>query len=145
MKQDLTLLGCSLVLIASAQTSLQYANWPVSGQSLTMYMLTDPGNAQAPTPGVGQTWDYSSVTFAQAGVAAIAPAAGTPYAASYPTANYVYMVVPTGQPAAYNYMLVNSTSVQNVATDVPADANVYSDYNQILQFPIQFGGSYTDA
>ena len=145
MKKIITLLGCSMVLIASAQTSLQFANWPTAGSSSTMYVLTDPGSAQAPTPGIDQTWDYSSVTFAQAGVAAIAPAAGTPYAASYPEANYVYAVTPTGMPTAYNYMLVNSTSVQNVATDVPADANVYTDYNQILQFPIQFGGSFTDS
>jgi hypothetical protein len=145
MKILFTILGCSTVLIAPAQTSLEYANWPVAGQSLTMYVLTDPGSAQAPTPGINQTWDYSSVTFAQAGTAAIAPAAGTPYAASFPEANYVYSVTPTGMATGYNYMLVNSTSVQNVATDVPADPNVYTDYNQILQFPIQFGGSFTDS
>lgn len=145
MKNILTIFSCSMVLAGSAQTSLQYANWQAAGQSLTMYVLTDPGNAQAPSPGMNQTWDYSSVTFAQAGMAAIAPAAGTPYAATYPEANYVYAVTVTGLPTTYNYMLVNSTSVQNVATDVPADANVYTDYNQILQFPIAFGGSYTDS
>lgn len=133
------------MISASAQPTIDFSNWDPAGQSLTMYMVTDPGTVQPPSPGMDQTWDFSSAVFAEAGAALIAPAAGTPYAATYPMANYVYAVTLTGQPTVYNYMVVNNTSVQNMATNVPIATNDYSDYNQILQFPFAYGQSFTDA
>ncbi len=80
----------------AAQPTLQFADIPTSAITLDWYLLTDPGSITEPSNGIGQTWDFTSATWDLAGTVTFAPAAGTPYASTYPAANYVFIFTPTG-------------------------------------------------
>jgi len=145
MKQTHTLSFVALSLAATAQPTIQFSSWPTAAVSLTAYTVTNPQVLTEPTDGANQTWDLSAAIVAVAGTALLEPAAGTPYAATYPAANWAFSETPTGLPAIYNYLLVNSTAVENVVSNVPASTNVYTDYERVLQFPLSLGGSFTDS
>lgn len=145
MKTTLTLSTLLAATALCAQPTLQYADVPTSNLLLTVYTLTDPGNVQDPSAGANQTWDFSSATFAPSGTAVLGPSTGTPYAATYPTANWAWSITPTAGMADYLYMVLSATGMENVATNVPTDPNVYTDHQRIMQFPLAFGASFSDT
>ena len=51
----------------------------------------------------------------------------------------------TGPGTDHTYLNISSTSMEVVATNVPSDANTYTDPKRVLQFPMTFGQSFTDA
>ena len=145
MKHLFTLATALAALSAAAQPSFQYGNFPTTSLSFTAYTITDPGATQEPTDGANQTWDFSTAQFAQAGTIEIRPAAGTPYAATYPAANWDFITNATGQPSDHGYMLVSTSGIENVASHVPSAPNAYTDFQRVLAFPLSYGGSYTDS
>ncbi len=145
MKQIITF--SSILSIASlfAQPTIQFSDVSTGVTTLSVYSMTDPGTADEPSNGANQTWDLSSVQFAATGTAALGTASGTPYAASYPAANWAWVNSPTVGPADYLYMVLSASGMENVATHVPAAPNEYTDYQKIMQFPFAFGSSFTDT
>lgn len=146
MRTLFTLVPLSLVFSVTAQPTFQYANLPASTAHFITYVVTDPGSAGAPSGGANQTWDYGSVQFAEAGGALLGPAAGTPYASSYPAANYVQASWATGSTDMdYSYLVANTTAVEAVAVHVPAAPNVFTDYQRYIQFSTTYGNGFTDT
>ena len=146
MKQTFTLAGLVLVLSTTAQPTLQFSNWPTGALGFTAHILVDPGSVVSePSDGADQTWDFSSATFAPMGTAELRPAAGTPFATTYPAANWAFINTPTGMTPNHVYMQVSATGVEDVATNVPDASNPYTDYERILAFPTTLGGNWTDT
>jgi hypothetical protein len=141
-----TLVPLSLVFSVTAQPTFQYANLPTSTAYFTNYMVTDPGTAGVPSGGADQTWDFSSVQFAEVGGALLGPAAGTPYASSYPAANYAMASWATGSTDMdYSYLVANTTALEAVVEHVPAAPNVFTDYLRYIQFSTTYGNGFTDT
>ena len=145
MKTTATLFTLLAATGLCAQPTLQYADVPTGNFALSVYAMTDPGTAQEPTAGTGQTWDFSSATFTLAGTAVLGPSTGTPYAASYPSANWAWAITPIVGDADYLYMDLSASGMDNVATHVPSAPNVYTDHQRIMQFPMAYGASFQDT
>lgn len=145
MKHIITLSSILSVASLFAQPTIQYSDVSTGVTTLSVYSMTDPGTAVEPSTGANQTWDFSSMQFVLAGTAVLGPSTGTPYAASYPDANWIWSTIPTVGAADYMYMAMSASGLENVASHVPSDPNVYSDFQKIMQFPFAFGTSFTDA
>lgn len=130
--------------VALAQPTLQYTEFPAVA-NLNWYVLVDPGVSTEPTDGTGQTWDFSSAVWTLAGTASIAPAAGTPYAAQFPAANFVFISTPTGQASVYAYLLVTAGGIEVICGDAPLNTEVYTNYKTILATPLAYGVSFSDT
>ncbi len=138
----------SLFLLTSAlvaQPTLQIADFPTTTLTLEWYLLTDPGSISEPSDGTSQTWDFTSATWALAGTVALTPAAGTAYAAQYPTANYVFISTPTGESPIYAYLLVGANGFEVICGDAPLNTEVYTNLKTVLQTPLAFGASFSDT
>lgn len=145
MKQIITLASLFSVASLLAQPTIQYADVSTGVTTLSVYTLTDPGTASEPGPGANQTWDLGSVQLAMTGTATLGTSTGTPYAATYPSANWTWVISPSGGSVDYMYLVLSTSGMENVATHVPAAPNVYTDYQKIMQFPLAFGNAFTDA
>lgn len=145
MNRNLTLSVLLLASMVNAQVTVNYGQLDQGGVQLTMYMLSAPGSATEPTDGADQTWDLSTVTLQPIGTLDFVTATGTPYASTYPGANWVWMQTFTGLGSQYMYLDVNSAGIEVHATDVPTDINVYTDPKKVMQFPMTLGQSFTDA
>ena len=145
MKASATLFTILLTASLQAQVTLQQSMIEPAGVHLAMYIITDPGSATEPTDGADQTWDFSTVTLQPVGTLDFIPSATTPFAANYPTANWVWAQTMTGAATAYIYLNISSDGMEVVAADVPSATNNYSDPKRILQFPMSLGQSLTDA
>ncbi len=128
-----------------AQPTCQYANVDMTPLGYTVYTITDPGSAVEPSPGANQTWNFSTVVLGQIGTAVLGTSVGTPYAATYPAANFTFAFTITGGATEYNYIAASTNGLETVASHVPSAPNVYTDYDRFLQFPLALGGSYTNV
>jgi len=145
MKPTTTFAALILATTLNAQVSIDFSDLSASGVSLDMYIVTAPGTATEPTDGINQTWDLTSVTLQPLGTLNFTAASNTPFAASYPNANWAWAQTVTGLGTDHTYLNISTTGMEVIATDVPSDANTYTDPKQVLQFPMTFGQSFTDA
>lgn len=145
MKPTVTFFAILLTAMLQAQVTLQQSMIASGGIHLDMYMVTAPGSATEPSDGANQTWDLSTITVQPVGTLDFIAASTTPYAANYPTANWVWAQTMTGEATDYVYLSITSSGIEVVASDVPSATNNYSDPKRILQFPMSLGQSFTDA
>jgi hypothetical protein len=145
MIRNLTLVSLLLSAFVHAQVTVQYGMLDPNGMQLTMYLLTDPGSATEPSNGADQTWDLSTITLQPIGTLDFISAAGTPYAATYPAANWVWRQNVTGLGSQYMYLNFSSSAVEVLATGVPLETNNYTNPKTVLQFPFSLGQSVTDT
>lgn len=145
MIRNLTLLSLLLSTAVQAQVTVQYSMLDPNGMQLTMYLLTDPGSATEPSNGTNQTWDLSTVTLQPIGTLDFISATGTPYAATYPAANWVWRQNVTGLGSQYMYLNFSTSAVEVLATEVPLQTNNYTNPKTVLQFPFSLGQSVTDT
>ncbi len=136
----LTILGIS----TNAQVTLTNSMFPIGTFTDRLYIITDTGTASIPTDGANQTWDLSSVTLQDIGTFTHGPAAATPYAATYPTANIAWHMDMGVLGSNYSYFATSATGMSLVATDVPDEPDVYSDPMQVLSFPLSLNGTFSD-
>lgn len=130
---------------AEAQPTLVSALVDQSGVQLDLYLVTSPGSATEPSDGANQTWDLSSISLQPIGSLDFTQAGGTPYAMTYPSANWAWAQTITGVGTDYTYVTIDINVLELVATGVPADVNNYIDPKRLLSFPMDFGQSQTDS
>lgn len=145
MKPTATFLAILLTAMLQAQVTLQQSMIAPGGIHLDMYMVTAPGSATEPSDGANQTWDLSTITVQPVGVLDFVTSTNTPYAANYPSANWVWAQAPTGIAADYVYLDITSSGIEVVADNVPSETNNYTDPKRVLQFPMGLGQSFTDS
>lgn len=145
MNATTTLSAILLATALNAQVSIDFSDLSATGVQLDMYLVTSPGTATEPTDGINQTWDLTSVTLQPLGTLDFTAASNTPFAASYPAANWAWAQTVTGVGTDHIYLDITSAGIEVLATGVPSDVNNYTDPKKIMQFPMTFGQSFTDA
>ncbi len=145
MRKTLTPLAGLLLLSLSAQNTIQYSDLDPFGVETDMHLLTAPAALPTLSNGANQSWDLSSITLQNIGTQAFATAVGTPYAAAYPTANWVWSQTVTGLGTGYTYLNITSSGIDLLARNVPISTVDFSDPSQVMQFPLSLGQSYSDT
>ncbi|HRH70796.1 MAG TPA: hypothetical protein PLB89_14940, partial [Flavobacteriales bacterium] len=127
-----------------AQPVLQYGNLQLLGNTYTIDAVTDPGESNPELDGEDVTWDFSTATTSEVAAAAFIPPVGTPYAASFPTANLCFRL-DLGGDFRYSYYFLSPSGLDMLAEDLGTpDAVQYTDPKTVLQFPFTYGTSYVD-
>ena len=145
MRKTLTPLAGLLILSLYAQNTIQYSDLDPFGVETNMHLLTSPASIPILSNGVNQSWDLSSITLQNIGTQAFATAVGTPYAATYPTANWVWSQTVTGLGTGYTYLNITSSGIDLLARNVPISTVDFSDPSQVMMFPFSLGQSYSDT
>ena len=145
MRKTLTPLAGLLLISLSAQNTIQYSDLDPFGVATNMHLLTSPASIPTLSNGANQSWDLSSITLQNIGTQAFATAVGTPYAATYPTANWVWSQTVTGLGTGYTYLNITSSGIDLLARNVPISTVDFSDPSQVMKFPFSLGQSYSDT
>jgi len=143
MKKLFTPLACLLLSPLAAQT-IQYGNLSPSGIQATMYLKTDNSPLQL-SSGMGQAWNLSAASIQQVGTLQFTAAAGTPYAATYPIANWVWHQDAGVLANVYQYLNISSAGIDLLASNVPTGTVAYTPSMRVMQFPMDYGGSFTSS
>lgn len=148
MKHFFTLLLFILlagIIGVRAQPTLTAANnQPQAGDIISsQYAYT--GGVAVGTPGASQVWDYSGLkdSAATSVIHFMAPS-GTPYSATFPTANLAAQVVDTGTTA---YIYFNATSAATPVLGIQLDTSIIR-YNHPLStqnYPFTYPGTFNDS
>jgi hypothetical protein len=134
---------------ATAQPILTAAtNLPTAGLSNTLYRATGAPAATTAITGANATWDYSSLQSTGTGSSSYGICPGGPDCSSFPTANLSGLEVLTNNTLFYNgsssaFSIVGSRGPG--ATGGTPTNTIYSDPEDFLRFPMNYGSSYTDA
>ncbi len=87
-------------------------------------------------------WDFTSLTSISPGAISIIDAPASIYGSYFSSANYAYLIA-----NMYSYFEVNSTEMVELAHTITNMGSIY-DFNangkKILQFPFNYGGTFTD-
>ncbi len=142
MKRNLLALLFAFSLNAVAQPVIQNGN-NIPAPGLTVPFSYGTPSSGIGSPGPNQTWNFSNVTFnALGGLTTINPAT-SPFAASFPTANYAYSLG-----GAYSYFSASSTKMEVLAYSItsPGSGNDYSSNPRtVLKFPFNYNDSQVDT
>lgn len=146
MNRILTLLLAFLTLVVptQAQVTLTYGDMAPEGVQTNIYQLTGGAPSTPPSDGVDQTWDLTGATWQPIGTMHFRQAAGTPYANTYPDANWAWEQEVTGLGTEYLYLQIDNGGMYAVADRVPGSPVLYSNTKKVLQFPLAFGNAFTD-
>ncbi|MCC7233360.1 MAG: T9SS type A sorting domain-containing protein [Bacteroidia bacterium] len=140
------LLPVILILISSGAFTqpvmLNGNNLPAAGNSfnVTVASLSPAGVGSA---GANQIWDFSSLTFSQAGTIDVISPAASPIGSSFPTANYCMAFSGT-----YSFFKTSATDMEVQAWRItqPGFGSDYTpDPRTLLIFPFNFNDSVTDS
>jgi len=148
MIRTLTLPALLVATLAQAQPTLTGALLPTGTYNDRLYAVTSQGQSEDPTPGANQVWDLSTATLLEIGTFTHQPAAGTPYASTYPQADLAWHMDlgPLGD--NYTYLDLDLTltmGMDMLATDVPQAPNEYTDPLRVLSLPLNFGNSFINS
>ncbi|MGB3526544.1 MAG: hypothetical protein WBB32_11340 [Flavobacteriales bacterium] len=145
MRTTLTPVAGLLILTLSAQHTIQFSDLDPFGVETDMHLLTSPSTLPTLSNGANQSWDLSSITLQNIGTQAFTTAVGTPYASTYPAANWVWSQTVTGLSTGYTYLNITSSGIDLLARNVPISTLDYSDPSQVMKFPLALGESYSDT
>ena len=145
MRKTLTPLACLMLLSLSAQYTIQFSDLDPFGVETDMHLLNAPASIPALSNGADQSWDLSGITLQNIGTQAFTTAVGTPYATTYPTANWVWSQTVTGLGTGYTYLNITSSGIDLLARNVPISTVDFSDPSQVMKFPLALGESYSDT
>jgi hypothetical protein len=147
MTRNTTLLltACIATLPLSAQVSLTLGDISPTGVQTNVYLLTGGAPSAPPSDGINQSWDLTAATWQPVGTMFFRPAAGTPYAASYPAANWAWEIELSGIGTTYTYLQVDASGMYVIADRVPLDTELYTNTKKVLQFPLAYGNTFADV
>ena len=134
---------------ATAQPMLTAAtNLPTAGLSNPLYRASSASATTTAITGANVTWDYSSLSSTGTGTSSYSSCPGGPDCSSFPTANLSGLEVLTNNTLFYNgsstaFSIVGSRG-PGATGGSPTNTN-YSDPEDFLRFPMNYGDTYTDA
>lgn len=143
MKRTFTLFSLLTVLFCGAQPS--FLNSGVStGLSGTVFVGPKPSSPGASGPNA--IWNFNSLTFTAAATASILPPSATPYASSFPAANWAAAITTTAG-SLYVYYNASPTFYDQLGNNITAvGGQTYTpDPKRHLIFPFNYGNSYSDT
>lgn len=133
-----------LSLCLSAQPVVTSANISNNFTGEFYFALADGFN---PGPaGANQTWNFSGLDITLAGTDTTIPVAGSPYAAQFPTANYLYKFEGMGGTRYYYHNLTSAKyEILSMAYDGTIGENYSPDPLIWVTFPYTFNTVFTDT
>ncbi len=141
MKTLFTIFLCTCLSVLSAQPTI------TGSGSLAEFGLTFPLNSMAvgnPGPaGNNQIWDFSSAQLNYNGIVEIINPSAVSLGSSFPTSNWGFRLAST----AYSMFELNSTEMlqwSSLITSTGGDNDYSANSKKLLQFPMDFGASFTD-
>lgn len=142
MKKTLLIFCSALALQAMSQPVIQdSANLPHSGFNVPV--LTAPASGGAGGAGANQTWDFSNLSFSNAGTYSVILPSASPIGGSFPTANYAYSFMST-----YSFFSANASKMDVLAYTITS-AGSGNDYSAnprtVLKFPFNYLDTLTDS
>jgi hypothetical protein len=144
MKRTATLLGISFTIGAAAVAQPVLQSSDVGNVSLQLGIVSGVSTSLA--DGANQTWNVTSTPFTLLGTAVFGPAAGTPHAAEYPTATRAITSTVPGFPVYYTYWRTSTTALELMGDGIGSGLDdVYTDPQQLLEFPFNYLGDFTDS
>ena len=137
----LFVLSCGMSL---AQPQLSQKNVQVIGDTTIVYKVDTTGLTIGGS-GANVNWDYSALdSIGTITRYSLAPSA-TPYAGLYPISNQCEKI-PQGSSVSYQYYNSQSTQFTIVGyAGTNIDSIIYSDYDTVTTFPIQYNGDFSDS
>ncbi|MBL7955407.1 MAG: T9SS type A sorting domain-containing protein [Flavobacteriales bacterium] len=144
MTRTLTLPALLVASLAQAQPTITASMLPTGTFTDRLYVVTSQGQSEDPTPGANQVWDLSTATLLDIGTFTHRPAAGTPYASTYPEADLVWHMAMGALGDNYTYLQL-TPYLEMLATDVPQEPNVYTDPLMVMGLPLNFGNWFSDS
>jgi len=140
----LLLTFCIITTRLCAQVELTFDDISATGVQKNVYQLIGGFPTAPPSLGVDQTWDLMAGIWQPVGTMHFRSAVGTPYAATYPGANWVWEMTLTGPGTFYTYLQIDNSGMYVVASQVPIDTEFYTNTKKVLQFPLAYGNSFSD-
>jgi hypothetical protein len=144
---------CTIILALFISNNISYAQpvlnssdfSPSTAYDLDVYSVEDVSGLSPGANGANVTWNFSGLKAPAAGKLSVLPVASTPYAASYPTANFCFKSIYGGDGVDYDYFRVTSTAIETVG-DV-GNGVPYSDidHSTWFVFPYSYGTNFNDT
>lgn len=149
MKSIITLASAAmLTCYASAQPVIN-ANNVAQNFNADFYFMETPTNFAAGPAGANQTWNFSGIgTGTLLGTDTVVPIAGTPYATTFPQANYLYkMNSPFLDADTYFYHKLTGTAfeIYSLGYDGDSGENYQENPRTYLTFPYSYNTIFTDT
>jgi hypothetical protein len=116
-------------------------NVPSAGYTASVSVTTPPAGQL--NVGANQTWELRSLTFTPVGTATVLDPSSSPFASSFPTANFAFSIGNT-----FSYYTSSSEGLQVLASNItsPGSGSDYSaNPRTIIKYPFNFGDTLTDA
>lgn len=135
-------------------TLVQFSNWaqPVANASNVNLNFTGEfyfaeANGFTPGPaGANQTWDYSNLSLTFAGTDTSLPVASSPYASTFPTANYCYRFTGFGQDRYYYHNITaEKYDLLSLGYNATGGDNYNANPRTFAVFPYTYNSVYTDS
>lgn len=146
MKHVFTMaLSVCMVPVSFGQLTLLSGEMLPFNSSFTMLTVQDPSAVDTSLNGAGVTWNFATLQPAASGAyitTNIVNPAGTPYASSFPSANYAYYEQPNG---AYRYFTLTGTKMERVGSYSGGALKTYTDPQIEYVFPLALGVSSNDT
>ena len=134
----------STAAVSVAQITVTQSDLPVSGLAFTT-ALDDNYVAPIPAGGASQTWNYAGLLNVDQDTVGFMPAAGTPFAAQFPTANLATYSANSG---SYSYFTSGSSGFyQNGISDTSITGGVlaYNPANLFIPVPFTYNSTRTST
>ncbi len=147
MKKHLLILSLYISTInANAQQNLSSTEMLAFGSVSVQKTVANLSVIDTTNQGSGKVWNFSTIQYSSTApdfsVHIVSPSS-TPYAASFPAANYAYKEV-TGTTTNYRYFNLTSTLMERVGSYV-SSVNTYSDPQVEYVFPLTLGSANYDS
>jgi len=139
MKKLYLLLFVFSTTYSFAQT-LDQSDLPFAGLGWTSGVDTTY-SAAIPAGGIGQNWDYSNLQYDYVDTSGFGNAAGTPYAASFPTANLAAQDQTTGD---WSYFTTSATGFYVNGFVTGSSAFVISPPQMYVPVPFSYGNTQSN-
>jgi len=133
-----TVLFCSSLAAQPVLTAteLQPPVGTILTQFVTSYIPAGPATS-------GFTYDASSITLGNSSTSQLVAPSGTPYAASFPTANLSSAAITN--PNLYVYQQYSATEVLSLGFQGTTTSAIYSNPEKVFTVPMAYNATFTDA
>lgn len=148
MKIFFTLCFALLPLLASAQPVITDAS-KLAPVGYTAPVSVGQATLGVGAPGANQIWDFRSVALLPVGTQTVVAVSATPFAASYPAANYAFTITTSIGGTGYYYFIVTADAFQTLAANVTTGPGSGDDMTPnpetTLKFPFAYGETFLDT
>jgi len=149
MKKLYTIILALLIsnMLSYAQPVLNASDFaPTTAYDLDGYSISDVSGLSPGASGANATWNFSGLTGTFDSKISVVPVGSTPYAATYPTANFCFKSLSQGNEDYYDYYKVTAAGVESVGSRDSGVPYLEIDHSILFSaFPYKYLDSFQDT